>query len=191
MSFVWAGVRYAWQLPAGDLGPAQRRLTLIGQRGNSVSRTELVPGGQVRHTPGRITVVRSQTPPTAFRSAVLPPRARRRRRRRLLREGDTVQGETISPGALGLTNSSDTFLRAGQFQAAKRISFPPSCPDTHTQLGPLMCLDTAASTYQRSTLSEGHVVLQHGRDQRAFHCKDKVLAKRILTLRPNSHRVSL
>lgn len=48
--FVWAAVRYAWQLSAGGLSPAQQRLTLIGQTGSVALWIELMPGGQVWHT---------------------------------------------------------------------------------------------------------------------------------------------
>lgn len=44
--FVWAGVRYAWQLPAGGLGPAQQRLFLIGQTGSVASWIDLTPGAR-------------------------------------------------------------------------------------------------------------------------------------------------
>ncbi|CAB1427171.1 unnamed protein product [Pleuronectes platessa] len=104
------------------LGPAQRRLTLIGRTGSVASRVELVPGGQ---------------------------------------QSSHEEEEEEEGGDTRLDNLSWR-SQVDQLNGHSLTRWP--------------------------LLPESHRVLQRGRDQSGFHCKDKVPPKRIETLRLSQRR---
>lgn len=144
-----------------------------------------MPGGQVRHTWQHSRVFTE----TVIWSAALPHQQQEEEEKAV--EGRRYRARQSRPVLSGWPTQvtlSWEWAKSGLL----RGSVFPSCPDTHTQLAALGYLQahcptrpTTSNTVPR--FSNSCVVLWHGQDQRVFHCKDKVLAKRIGILKPNTY----